>query len=397
MKRWPAVFVATLLGVAMAQPPGKAAAIPDVTLKRVFPALTFERPVWMCQAPGDATHMYVVEQAGRIFVFRNEDWVTERVTFLDLRKRVLSYASGGHNEEGMLGLAFDPGAAKYPQFFVHYNADNPLRGVIARFDTKQGTPPRADPDSEKSVLEVPKPFGNHCGCCLLFGPDGYLYASFGDGGAAGDPFNHAQNLNSLLGKILRIDTRRETVAGRRYSSPDDNPFVKDEGARSEIWAYGLRNVWRMSFDRKTGDLWAGDVGQDRWEEIDLITRGGNYGWRVREGNHPFSRKTRPTYSRGTRPANTIIGPVVEYEHSEGLSITGGYVYRGKRFPELQGVYLYADYVLGTIWGLRHEKGKLQGHRVVLRQSRNIASFAEDAQGELYVLCFDGGIYRIEAK
>ena len=247
-------------------------------------------------------------------------------------------------------------------------------------------PDRADPDSEKVILEVRQPYGNHNGCCLLFGPDKYLYMSLGDGGWANDPHGHGQDLSTLLGTILRIDVNAEQ-GGPGYTIPLDNPFVNTRGARSEIWAYGLRNVWRMSFDRATGDLWAGDVGQDRWEEIDLIIKGGNYGWNVREGKHPFRRVR--------APPRHMVDPVVEYGRWEGMSVTGGYVYRGQRLKRLYGAYVYADYVSGRIWAIRYRDGKVTAHREILNQPKNIASFGEGADGELYLLAFDGRIYVLQ--
>lgn len=370
------------------KPVAKDSTIPEIELVSAYPDLTFERPVWMLQAPGDDKHVFVLEQSGRILVFEHSKGTTKTEVFLDIVAKTLSYSNGGHDEEGLLALAFDPDFAKNRTFYIHYNASRPRRGIIARFRTQRDNPLRADKASEEVILEVNKPFGNHNGCCLLFGPDNYLYATFGDGGAAGDPHNNGQKLNTLLSKMLRIDVRRGD-GGRNYAIPKDNPFVNRKDARGEIWAYGLRNVWRMSFDPATGDLWAGDVGQNEWEEIDIVTRGANYGWKAREGAH--------VYDRGTKTPDPPIDPIIEYGRDAGWSVTGGYVYRGKNQPSLQGVYLYGDYVFGTIWGLRYKDGKVTDHRVLLKQPKNIASFAEDAEGEVYVLAFDGKIYRIVAK
>ena len=286
---------------------------------------------------------------------------------------------------------------------MYYSASDPRRGVLSRFTVSGDDPNRADPDSEKVILEVEQPWGNHNGSTVLFGPDGYLYVSLGDGGAAADPHDNGQNLATLLGTILRIDID-QAPDGHGYAIPPDNPFIDRPDARGEIWAYGLRNVWRMSFDRVTGDLWAGDVGQNAWEEIDLITRGGNYGWRIREAAHPF---------REGAAADPLIDPVVEYPQRRGreligMSVTGGYVYRGKAIEQLYGVYLYADYVTGRVWALRRSDGANSAHREVFRGPPRvyISSFGEDAAGELYVCAFDkadgrgggtGRIYRIVEK
>ena len=236
------------------------------------------------------------------------------------------------------------------------------------------------------ILHFEQPFGNHNGGCIRFGPDGYLYIGLGDGGSANDPFGNGQNLKTLLGSILRIDVDRRDP-GMKYAIPKDNPFANaGGGARGEIWAYGLRNVWRMSFDRKTGDLWVGDVGQNRYEEVDLITRGGNYGWNIREGFHPFKPDAPQT-------GGPLIEPLAEYYHSEGLSVTGGLVYRGKRLSEYDGAYFYGDYVSGTVWILRQQDGKTTENREVAHTGLEISAFGEAADGEIVITAFDGHLYR----
>jgi glucose/arabinose dehydrogenase len=229
------------------------------------------------------------------------------------------------------------------------------------------------------LLTVKRPFWNHDGGTVCFGPDGYLYLALGDGGAANDPFNNGQSLSTLLGKILRLDVSRKGE-GTPYAIPKDNPFVGRKGARPEIWAYGLRNVWRMAFDPKTGALWAADVGQNLWEEIDLIVKGGNYGWNLREGWQPFGRK-------GVGPRDDLVEPLWQYHHDVGKSITGGHVYRGTRLPELAGSYLYGDYVSAKIWALRYDpdKKRVVANRPIRDRGVPIFSFGEDEKGEAYFL------------
>ncbi len=368
----------------------EAPALPDLALVDAFPDLEFDRPVWLVCPPDESGRFFVVEQDGQVSWFQPDE-AQDAAPFLDISGRVYR----GHNEEGLLGLAFHPQFAKNGQFYVWYSAKRPRRHVLSRFTVSRSDPDRADPGSEQILLEIEKPYGNHNGSTLLFGPDGLLYFSVGDGGAGGDPHDHGQNLASWLGKIHRIDVDRKSP-GREYAVPPDNPFVGVANARPEIWALGLRNVWRMSFDREQGDLWAGDVGQDQWEEVDVIVKGGNYGWRIREGAHDFGRD-RADRDRPGRNRVGLIEPVIEYEHRDGTSITGGYVYRGKSIPALAGAYVYADFTLGTIWALRWDGKQVTAWKRVLDQPKNIASFAEDRSGELWVCAFDGRIYRVGAR
>jgi glucose/arabinose dehydrogenase len=356
-------------------------ALPDVTLVVAFPQLPAgsfgTRPLFFTEVPDGSRRAVVVEQGGRVFVFRLDAQSAGVATFLDISKKV----STSGNEEGLLGLAFDPSFSSTGHFYVYYSAANPRRSVISRLTVPPASN-AADPASEHVVLEVAQPYANHNGGMLAFGPDGYLYVGLGDGGSSGDPMGHGQNLATLLGSILRIDVHRP-VPGGTYSAPADNPFADrpESQARHEIWAYGLRNPWRFSFDRVTGELWAGDVGQNSWEEIDLITKGGNYGWNLMEGLHCFRQST--------CNQSGLLLPVAEYATGQfGCAVTGGYVYRGGRYPELKGVYLYADYCSGLIWGLRHRDGALvAGPRVVAQTGRLISSFGEDSAGELYVTVF----------
>ncbi len=357
------------------------ASLPSVTVSKVFRRLSFRRPVFLTHAGDGTDRLFVVEQRGTIRVFEAREAVEESRQFLDIRSKVAMR----HNEEGLLALAFHPRYEDNGHFFVYYSARNPRRGVLSRFSVATDAPDRADPESERVILEVRQPWGNHNGSTVLFGPDGYLYISLGDGGKAGDPLGSGQDLTTLLGTILRIDVDRQED-DLAYAIPKDNPFVDRPEARGEIWAYGLRNVWRMSFDRKTGDLWAGDVGQNAYEEIDLIVKGGNYGWNIREGSHPFSAGSSP---------DPLIDPVVEYPQRRGrkiigLSVTGGYVYRGDRTNGLEGAYIYADYVTGRIWALRYDGGKVVAQRQIFSPSRSlyISSFGEGPDGELYICAFD---------
>ena len=283
-------------------------------------------------------------------------------------------------------MALDPSYKENAYFYVFYSAANPRRSILSRFSVRPDNPLSADPATELVLLEIPKSFGNHNGGQILFGPDGYLYIGLGDGGGTGDPTGNGQNLGTLLGKILRIDVRGASTASK-YKVPSDNPFVGVSGARGEIWASGLRNPWRFSFDPQTNLLWVADVGQNQYEEINIVKKGMNYGWNIMEGNHCYS----PAVGCNT---NGLELPVTEYDHSQGCSVTGGFVYRGAGIPYLSGIYLYGDYCSGNIWGLRYNGSSALENKVLLDSNLNIASFAQDAQGNLYVLSRDNGIYRV---
>jgi len=354
----------------------------DVAVVRAFPGLSFSSPLFLASPPGDNSRIFVVTQAGVIYVFNNDAAVTLARVFLDINDRVTD--AGG--ETGLLGLAFDPDYASNGYFYVNYipnfdsSGSNPLRTVIARFRVT-ADPNVADPASETQLLTFNQPFTNHNGGWLGFGPDGKLYIAAGDGGGGGDPNGNGQNLNTPLGKILRLNPDG--------SIPSDNPFFGQTGQRGEIWAYGLRNPFRNSFDRATGLLWTGDVGQNAFEEIDVIQKGGNYGWNVREGFHGYPDANAP------KPAgNNFIDPVAEYDHGAGCSITGGYVYRGSAVPTLGGVYLYTDFCSGTLWALSQTNGVPGTNRVIGRIPGNPSSFGEDAAGQLYATSFDGNLYTL---
>ncbi|MHC4516592.1 MAG: PQQ-dependent sugar dehydrogenase, partial [Planctomycetota bacterium] len=356
---------------------------------RAFPNLAFSRPLFLTH-PGDGTNrIFVVEQGSRtsgrnanIYVFPNNDSVTtaQRSLFLSLS------VSRAGNEEGLLGLAFDPDYRKNGYFYVYYSASSPRRSVVSRFSVSKTDPNKADQASEKILLTQSQPYSNHNGGMLAFGPDNMLYISFGDGGSGGDPQDHGQNLGTLLGSICRIDPHGKT-GSLNYGIPHDNPFVNKSGARGEIWAWGLRNPWRFSFDRNTGQLWAGDVGQGAREEVDIITKGGNYGWRWFEGNRVY---------RSGAPANLgDIKPIWDYDRAAGRSITGGYVYRGSKNPSLYGAYLVADYATRNIWALTRSGGNPS--TTVIGTVSSPSSFGEDRDGEVYVVSLNGAIYRFTQR
>ena len=383
------------------------AEIPQLKLVNAYPNLKFKRPLWMEQLPDGRT--FLLEQRGKVHLLPKNANGKSTTLFFDIGKRK-PYVK---DEEGLLGMALHPMFASNGKFYAFYSAHKPLRSVVSEFRVGKGG--TIDLKTERKLLTIERPFWNHDGGCIIFGPDGKLYITHGDGGAREDPHDNGQNLSTLRGTIMRIDVDKATD-GRPYGIPKDNPFVNRKGARGEIWAYGLRNVWRMSFDRETGDFWAADVGQDYWEEVNLIVKGGNYGWRTREGFHEsLSSKSRSkiTPSKIKNPEK-LLDPVIEYPHSpaqavkskfnkhgHGLSITGGYVYRGKNIPALRGAYVYGDYKTGTIWAFRQSGGKVTEYGQVLGPNpiRFVASFAEDQAGEQYMLGFEGKgrIYRIEAK
>ncbi|HEY2328276.1 MAG TPA: PQQ-dependent sugar dehydrogenase, partial [Verrucomicrobiae bacterium] len=360
-------FAIALLSLAL---PAPAQPLPKIELKPVFAKLTDEYPVWMSESPDGGGRCFIVYRAGKILAVKRGSDGADAKVFLDITDRNPNF----DNEDGLLSMAFHPGFTTNGLFYIYYNQKNPAnqhtqplnfpyRSVISEFKVSSTNADLADLSSERILLQVQQPFGNHKGGQLSFGPDGFLYLGLGDGGAADDPFNSGQSVSTLLAKMLRIDvnSRTENAFGDRrrhleYGIPRDNPFVNepnmgDRGARQEIFALGLRNPWRYSWDRANGALWCGDVGQNIWEEVDLIVKGGNYGWNVREGAHHF--KPGPDGAK-------YIEPVIEYphqprfqkeamfpDHSIGLCVIGGYVYRGRQFPALTGIYIYGDYNLGT--------------------------------------------------
>lgn len=353
----------------------------DLKMLVAFENLSFTRPVDF-QSPNDGTNsVFVVEQEGIISVFDNDPDVTEKTIFLDISNQV----DDRSNEEGLLGLAFHPNYKENGFFYLNYTVSS-SETYISRFTVDPSNPNKADPNSELVILKYDQPYGNHNGGQVTFGPDGFLYISVGDGGSGGDPKGHGQNAETLLGTILRIDVDKQEN-GNNYSIPADNPFINSSTKRKEIFAYGLRNPWRISFDSETGRLWCADVGQNAYEEVDIITKGGNYGWNDMEGLHSYkSGKDSPDY----------IAPVLEIAQSTGdKSITGGYVYRGSHLPSLIGKYIFADYVSGRIYALSGNTDGSFTNEILIDQYQNISAFGLDKDKELYMCAFDGKIYKLE--
>jgi glucose/arabinose dehydrogenase len=399
-----ALVVLTALVPAPAGAQGPAPApLPKLATEVAFPNLKFDRPVTLAYPDDGSNLLFVVEQhQAKIWSFPNDKATKDKQLFLTLPDPISK-----DNEEGLLGLAFHPKYKDNGTFFVYYSGkEGPSgrRSVVSRFKLSRDDPRKADPKSEERIwVGAPDPFGNHNGGCIAFGPDGHLYIALGDSGAADDPLSTGQNPTDWWASILRIDVDNPSD-GKPYGIPADNPTTKGGSYKRwapEVYAIGLRNVWKFTFDRQTGTLWGGDVGQNLWEMVYIIKNGGNYGWSIKEGTHPFQ----PQRRQKPDAAAKITPPVVEYPHAptkdrkdDGKSITGGYVYRGKALPELAGVYVYADYDTGRIWGLREEDGKAVANAELVEVTKanklNVAAFGEDREGELYILAFDGRIHRL---
>ena len=351
----------------------------SVLPKKTFTNLRIRRPVTITNAGDASNRVFFAEQQGVILAVPNDPQVEETEVFMDIEDSVRFNPK--QNEEGLLGLAFHPNFKENGEFFLYYTVKKGLVSHVSRFKTKDG---KGDPESEEVLLTIEQPFWNHNGGSIEFGPDGYLYIALGDGGKANDPFGNGQNLGTWLGSILRIDVDKKEN-GQNYGIPADNPFVNTKGAKPEIYAYGLRNVWRLTFDRETGACWVGDVGQNLWEEIDIITNGGNYGWNVREGLHPFSEEFAKSGAK-------YIDPIFEYHHNVGKSITSGFVYRGKKVPQLVGKFLYADYVTGKVWALEYDyETKKVGKNYRIEEPSNppVVCFGETEDGEVLMCAIFG--------
>lgn len=369
--------------------------IPKIKLQVI--AKDIDKPTAITHAGDKSDRIFILEQEGKVRVMKNKTLQSQ--PFLDISDRV---NSGG--EKGLLGIAFHPKFRSNRRFYLNYTTKNPtLNTIIAEYQVDENGV--AHVGSERILLTVAQPWSNHNGGQLAFGPDGYLYIAMGDGGSGDDPTNNGQNVSTLLGNILRIDVNTRN-SGNAYGIPGNNPLVNKTSARPEIWAWGQRNPWRFSFDRLTGELYAADVGQDDVEEINIIEKGKNYGWRIMEG---------PICTPGVNPECKKTGltlPIYSYRHDKGASITGGYVYRGNNFPELCGVYLYGDFVSQAIWGLRVKNGEVINHKTLFTNkafyrlaidyfrddSLLISTFGEDEAGEVYVAAYQSGrIYKIVKK
>ncbi len=372
----------TVITPTVTPTPGTVQALPDPSgnsWQAVVQGLS--QPTGLFNAGDGSGRLFIIEQAGLILVMKGE--TINPTPFLNLTEKVNCCG-----ERGLLGLVFHPRFAENGYFYVDYTekVGTQLFTVVARYKVSASNPDEADPASEVRILHIEQPFLNHKGGQLAFGPDGYLYIGMGDGGSEGDPLGNGQSLQTLLGKILRIDVDH----GDPYGIPADNPFVNG-GGLMEIWAYGLRNPWRFSFDKLTGDLYIGDVGQDAWEEIDYLPAGspggGNFGWSYYEGDHPY---------RGSPPTDAkFIMPVAEYSHTFGNSVIGGYVYRGYRLPAWQGVYIYGDNGSGRVWGLLHMPDGSWQNKEMFQTSLSISSFGVDEAGEMYLVDYGGRILQLK--
>jgi hypothetical protein len=367
------------------------------TFKRVFNEIQIRRPIVITHDNVHSDLIYIASQYGKVHVIKDDEEAEDSELFMDIEDRVVY--NDKQNEEGLLGLAFHPKFKDNGEVFVYYTSKKAKQlSVVSRFRT--GTNGKVDPSTEEEIIRIPQPYWNHNGGQIVFGPEGYLYIALGDGGKGGDPHKNGQNRMTLLGSVLRIDVNKK-ANNRNYSIPKGNPFTAKKEALNEIYAYGIRNIWGMSFDTKTGHLWAADVGQKLWEEVNIIVKGGNYGWNAREGWHK--------YENGSGPKPELIEPIWEYPHELkqggsqggqfGKSITGGFVYRGSALKHLDGYYVYGDYVSGGIWALKYDwKTKKTTENRLLKSSKlPVMAFGQDANGELYHTTPIGAIFKLKAN
>jgi quinoprotein glucose dehydrogenase len=364
-------------------------AAPKIELAPAFPNQKLKLPISIT-IPSDGTdRLFLVQQFGKITILPKDRNSAKETTFLDLTDRPLIQQQF---EEGLLGLAFHPDYARNRKFYLYYTLQSPKHSVLSEMQTSATDPNKADPTTERILLEIPQPYWNHNSGNLLFGPDGLLYLAVGDGGKANDPLQFSQNTFVYNGKILRIDVDSRS-GNRPYGLPDDNPFLNKPGYHPEIFALGLRNPWGLTFHPETGELWAADVGQNAWEEINIIKNGGNYGWSFMEANHPLAaqKQSPPKDSK-------FIAPIHEYGRKDGISITGGIHYRGNKVPALRGKYLFGDWGLGNLWALDHRDKSTSVSKIFTRSEKlgsfKPTAFVEDASQELLILSHDGKIFTI---
>lgn len=370
-------------------------------LALAFEKLKIERPISVIIPEDGTKRMFLVQQRGKVVILPKDETSAEAPTFLDLSDRKMEASEGSKFEEGLDGMAFHPKYAENGKFYVYYTQQEPKRAVLSEMQVSKSDPNKADPSTERILMEVRLPWWWHHSGNIAFGPDGMLYIAIGDGGGKdGDPLRWGQNLFVMYGKVLRIDVNSKSGA-LAYGIPQDNPFVGKDASHAEVWAYGFRNPWGMSFD-EAGNLWLADVGQELWEEINLVEKGGNYGWSYKEGMVKYWRRT------DEPPADTkFIDPVFVYDHAQGISITGGIVYRGDKLPKLKGAYIYGDWGFGRVWGLRydHAAKKSTGNDLLIettlmdvkgkqRSAFQPTAFCEDADREILALDWNGKIYRL---
>ncbi|AEB30280.1 soluble aldose sugar dehydrogenase yliI precursor [Carnobacterium sp. 17-4] len=351
-------------------------------LVEAYPNLTFDQPLHYTTANEATNRIFVVERTGKIKVFENDREATEAKVFVDLTTKIDS--SG--QEKGLLGLAFHPEFAENGYFYVNYTTEE--NTMIARFSADPDTLTEGDLASEEILMEFAQPYPNHNGGHLAFGPEGYLYIATGDGGSSGDPQDNAQDLTKIYGKLLRIDVNSAN-GDKKYSIPEDNPYAGNTANYAEeIYAYGLRNPWKFSFDEERELLWAADVGQNAMEEINIIEKGQNYGWNIMEGTLQYE-------ASDTGNEEELKEPIWEYDHTLGQSITGGYTYYGQENPSLNGIYIYGDFISGKIWGLWLGEGEQVENKELTDTDLMISSFGVDEKGELMIVDFNGKLYKLE--
>ena len=367
-------------------------AAPEIEITQTFKNQEIKLPVALAIPPDGTDRLFLVQQFGKITILPGERDSDKEITFLDVTDRPLIKQQF---EEGLLGLAFHPDYASNRKFYIYYSLQDPKHTRVSEMQTFADDPNKADLSTERVLLEIPQPFWNHNSGNILFGPDSYLYIAIGDGGKSNDPQQFSQNTFVYNGKILRIDVNKR-AGNRPYGLPANNPFLDKPGHHPEIFALGLRNPWGLSFHPDTNQLWAADVGQNAWEEINIITKGGNYGWSFHEATHPANART-------DKPSKDVqfIAPIHEYGREDGISITGGIHYRGAAVPQLQGKYIYGDWGFGTIWALETKDGKKTENTEIFKRPEaskfRPTAFVEDADGELLILSHDHKIYSISPK